>query len=50
MFLKDKEFEEIKYKDSTDIYSQFMEALENKLRQSFPDAFNVVKQAKKMNK
>ena len=48
--LKDKEFEEIKYKDSTDIYSQFMEALENKLKMNFPDLFNVVKQSKRMVK
>jgi hypothetical protein len=49
-FLKAKEFEEVKYKDTTLLYSQFMEALENNLKFNFPDAFNVIKASKRLNK
>jgi hypothetical protein len=36
-----KEMEEIKYKDSTDIYNQFSEALEENMKSNFPYAMNV---------
>lgn len=50
MFLKAKEFEEIKYKDTSVMYNQFMNSLENNLRFNFPDAFNVIKQSKRLSK
>lgn len=49
-FIKAKEFEEVKYKDTSEMYRQFMDALENNLRFNFPDAFNVIKQSKRLNK
>lgn len=49
-FMKAKEFEEVKYKDTTQLYSQFMDALENNLRLNFEDAFNVIKTTKRLNK
>jgi len=32
------------------MYTQFMESLENNLRYNFPDAFNFIKQSKRLNK
>jgi hypothetical protein len=49
-FLKAKDFEEVKYKDTSIMYKQFMDALENNIRYNFPDALNVIKQSKRMNK
>lgn len=49
-FLKAKEFEKIKYKDTSQMYNQFMNSLENNLKYNFPDAFNVIKQSKRQSK
>ena len=50
LFNKARDFEEIKYKDTTDLYTHFMDALENNLKLNYPDANNVIKMNKRLSK